>query len=424
MHGAYQEREKMMLTRIGLLLFAILLASCGGKAEPATDAAEGAEKAPKKEVSPAQALIDGAEFTKEGLYKIFKDPKAISETEYEALLLGIDKCDVTEETHILKEACPALVVLRKVHLIKEEDFVLAQGVNRTAIGERLFPTAGGKLKSYLIMNRGSLFGQSADSVKELLNIVKDDKDPVVIGATIRLLSNEMKKPEAAGYIFGHAKHEDAILRREAARAIGNSWSKGVEGAVEAIIELMKDADQKVRGAACAGAGKLADDQVIETITAILDNPEEHKIHSNCVDGLEYMWFQFPFHENLSEAAYNAQVAYFKKTPRSENIPAWNSVGGLRSTSDRTIEAWKKNATYFKPAEYLAVMTEIALDNDANWLGRTSAVDVIAKWGTVKQLEALGKQLDKMEGTHVKHVRDKVASKLKELAEAKAKADAK
>jgi len=411
-----------MLTRIGLLVFAALLAACGGKGEPASEGA--AAKAPKAEEVTPQSLMEKAEFTEEGLTKMFKEPTAITAFEYEALLLGIEKCEVSEDNYDVKASCPALKVVYKIRSAKEEGYVLASGVDRDAIGDRLLRSAGPKVKSYLILIRGSLFGQNADGVKELLDIIKGDKDPIVIAAALRLWANEMKKPDAAAYIFGFAKSEDPILRRLVARAVGNSWSAGVEGAVEAIIALMKDEDQKVRGAACAGAGKLADDQVIETITAILDNPEERKIHSNCVDGLEYMWYQFPFHENLSEAAYKAQVAYFKKTPRTQDIPAWNSVGGLSSISERNIEAWKKNATFFKPAEYLAVMTEIALDNDINWLGRTSAVDVIAKWGTVKQLEALGKQLDKMEGTHVKHVQDKVASKLKELAEAKAKADAK
>ena len=52
------------------------------------------------------------------------------------------------------------------------------------------------------------------------------------------------------------------------------------------------------------------------------------------------------------------------------------------------DAWKAQATYFNEAEWVKLMSEIAADPNANWLGRTPAVKVIAKYGSKADLEKL------------------------------------
>ena len=67
---------------------------------------------------------------------------------------------------------------------------------------------------------------------------------------MRALGNEGGKDAEIGkFLLDAAKNENAVVRRQAAVAIGITWNKTLDGAVDAEIELMKDSDNEVRKAA-------------------------------------------------------------------------------------------------------------------------------------------------------------------------------
>lgn len=91
------------------------------------------------------------------------------------------------------------------------------------------------------------------------------------------------------YLFLHHK---IYYFRKAAIAIGNTWSIGVDGAVERIIEMMQDEDENVAKLACSGAGNLHDDAVVEPIVNILNDPSKASLHGEAVRGLSYIWLNY------------------------------------------------------------------------------------------------------------------------------------
>ena len=235
-----------------------------------------------------------------------------------------------------------------------------------------------QVRGYGISLITTLTGVSEKNIERAKKLIKDEKDEYVIFKAVKALSNSAAKDkEIADFLIANSEHENAKIRTQVAYALGNSWSKGVDGAVDTIIKLMNDKDMSVRKAACSSSGKLADEKVIDPLVEILKNADEADLHSSCIDGLNHLWYDFPFFENTSEKAYNATMDYLKTTPRTDKIPSWSAVGSFRTTSTQdSFKEWKEKATYFNVDDIYNIMVDIIKDENANYLARTSAIDVI------------------------------------------------
>jgi len=219
------------------------------------------------------------------------------------------------------------------------------------------------------------------------------------------LSNEGGKDPVVGkYLLDMAKHENAKIRWGAARGLANSWSKSVEGVADAVITLMNDADMDVRKIACRNAGKLADEKVIEPLVAILNNNADKNLHSDCMDALATLWYDFPFFENTSEKAYNAFINFLKKTPRTEDIPNWSCLSSVSITGN-DYEKWKTKATYFNIKNFCAVCTDIIKDNNANWMLKNAEIKAIALHGTKADLQAIKSVIDNLTCKNANFIQD-------------------
>ena len=196
-------------------------------------------------------------------------------------------------------------------------------------------------------------------------------------------------------------------------ALGNTWSKGVDGAVEAVITLMNDKDLEVRKAACRNAGKLNDDSVIEPLVKILNNADDADVHGSCIEGLVTLWYDYPFFKSTNEKAYNATMDYLKKTPRTDKVPAWTAVGAFKTTSTQpAFTEWKQKATYFKTDDIYNIMVDIIKDGNANYSARTSAIDVIKAHCSKEQFNSLKNIIDALTDSKAKSVKSAYESKAK------------
>ena len=273
-----------------------------------------------------------------------------------------------------------------------DDFTLEDNITDEALDEiksSAYPPLGSyiadliksdapQVRGYVVSQMRSLFGVSDSNLDLAKDLLKNEKDPYVIYKAATALSNELKSDEAIAEFFKKISESDnALIRKAAVQGFANSWSKDVEGATDIVIKMMNDTDKDVRKAACSGAGNLGDEAVIEPLVKILNNPDDYEIHGSCIDGLVDLWYDFPFFEKTSEKAYKATMDYLKKTPRTENVPYWTTVGSFKTTSTQdSFTKWKEKATYFKEDEIYNVMVDIIKDENANWLGRSSAIDVI------------------------------------------------
>ena len=220
-------------------------------------------------------------------------------------------------------------------------------------------------------------GAAEEDVTAVLEALKTEEDPYCLLCAVNGLRNQMKtRAEVADFIFRMADHEHSVIRKAAAVAIGNSWSIGVEGTVEKIITLIGDEDEGVRKSACAYAGKLHDDRVVPALVAVLNDPSQASVHGDAVRGLSYLWLDYPYHAETSEAAYRATLDYYAKTPRDAKVPSWSGIGSFNTVNARKIADWYGKAGYFNADAFFDVMADFIMDPDASSLGKTPAMKAI------------------------------------------------
>ena len=147
---------------------------------------------------------------------------------------------------------------------------------------------------------------------------------------------------------------------------------------------------------------------------MLNNPEDAELHGNGIDSLNKLWYDFPFHENTSEAAYRATMDYFKKTPRTKDVPSWTAVGSLKNKNDSHYEEWRAKATYFNADEFAQIMTDIIKDTNANSFARSGAVENIAAHCSKETFDSLAAVIDGLTDKDAKDIQDKYKSQAEKL----------
>ena len=260
----------------------------------------------------------------------------------------------------------------------------------------------------------SFFGLSDEHKEMVKELVKTETEPAVIKEAIATLGNSGNDPEVGAFLIASAKHEDPRIRETAASWIGSYWNDKMEGAVEAELELMKDENVKVADAAYRNCEDMTDKRILEALKEALNDDEKYELHGSCMDSVIYMWLNYPSHEKYNKEAYKISMDYFKKKPRTKNVPYWIAVSHMDKINEDKFDAWKKKAKYYKPKEIVEVMTEIIKDKNADYLARCCAVDVIAKHGGKKAFKNLKPIIKKLKDEQADSIRDAYKSKEKEF----------
>lgn len=348
--------------------------------------------------------IDYANSTADDLLSKIKDKENVTKDELVWLISTYSnvniKDDFTLEDNITTEALSKISSSNKPNLSEYlEDLLNSDSPQVRGYGISLIP---------------SLTGVTKENLELAKNLIAKEENPYVLYCATKALSNEAKSAKEVGdFLLKMSENDNAKIREASAYALGNSWSKGLDGATEAIIKLMNDEDINVRKAACRSAGKLEDEAVIDPLVKILNDEASADIHGECIDGLVTLWYDYPFFEKTSEKAYNATMDYFRKTPRTEKIPAWTAVGAFKTTSTQaSFTEWKQKATYFNTDELYNIMVDIIKDGNANWLARSAAIDEIKSHCSDEKFKELKGVVDGLT--------DDKASQLKSAYEGKAK----
>ena len=382
--------RKFILTIAIFAAGVCVMVSCGGKGASQANASTNARVANAEAVEVtleddgrAMDLLNSVPFTEEGLVSMVTSPEfeALSEPEYAALFLAYSKVPINQETLELEKN---FVSSAKAKAMKSHKAPATAGAIRDMLIHSEYP----QVRGVAMMQYMSLTGVSDNDIAKILSVLNNEKDLFVIKEGIKALSNEMKKPEVSQFILSKVNHENKNIRRAVALAVGNSWSIGANGVKDAALTLMHDNDKDVRSSILSNVGELGDDSLVPELEKVLNDPSQYKLHGYCLRSLYTMWYNYPKHQNTSKAAYEATMNYLKKTPRSKDIPAWTAIGELQHRNDKGYDEWLSKATYYRSGEFLNVMMDIATDPNANWLGRSQAVKVIAKIGGKGDLERL------------------------------------
>lgn len=373
------------------------LAACGGENT-------GKETETKQETK----KIDYANMTEDDLIKEFiKDEQNITLDEFIDLASTYSYATINNKLELdenITDKAIKKLKENKAKLPAAKEFV-----------EPLLKSDAPQVRGYAFSNIATFFGASDSHKASAKEILKTEKEPYVIKCAVKALGNEGGKDAEIGkFLLDAAKNENAVVRRQAAVALGSTWNNTLNGAVDAEIELMKDSDKEVRKAAYEYAGLLGDDRVVAPISEMLKNEADADLHSSGVRGLVWLWYDYPSHENTSEAAYRATIDYLKTTPGSDKVPAWAAVTSFTNKSEKNYAAWKEKATYFNTDELYEVMLGIAKNENLSRLARGYACKPVAAHCSKEQFEAFGTVVNALTDKDAKFIQDEYQNQSKKL----------
>lgn len=372
---------KKVLLSFAIMAIAATMTACGNKQAQNTESTS--------DDSPAMRLLNSVPFTEEGLISMVTTPEkgTLTPEEYEAMYLAYSKVAIDEKTMELEKNFVAKARNTAFKNRKNPE-------NFKDILKQLMSNASPQVRGQAITaSTGKLFGAKDSEVSNDLSTLMNEKDPYVIKCGVEALSNELKHPEVAKFVLAQLENESPFVRRKVAIAVGNSWSKGVDGVKEAALKLMADKDDNTRKLILSGVGKLGDESFVPELVKVLDDPAQEKFHGDAIRGLSTMWLDYPFHKNTCKAAYDATMNYYKKTPRTNKVPSWAGIAAFSTVAEKEIGAWKAKATYFKPAEFAKVLTDVVNDPEVNWIATAPAAKAIKALCSKADLENLKKTVE-------------------------------
>ena len=375
--------KKFLMTIAIMAVSACMTAACGNKSANTGEASGEAAVESADDNSPAMQLLNSVPFTEEGLKSMIKTPEKepLTPEEFEALYLAYSKVGINEKGQNLESNFVSKVISEVSRGRKRPE-------QTDAIFTKLLKNSSPSVRGVVVQQYGGLFGMSAETASKLVKALSAEKNAFVLKEGIKTLANQLKYDDVKQFVLGQIDNDNKEVRKAIALSVGNIWNKGIDGVNDAAKKLLADGDDDVRGTMLGYVGQLEDESFIPDLVKVLDDPEQGKLHGDAMRSLYTMWYDYPKHKNTSKAAYEATVKYLKTTPRTRDIPAWETIGQLANRNERAYDAWKSQATYYNNAEFVKLMMDIAADPNANWLGRGPAVKVIAKIGTKADLEKL------------------------------------
>ncbi|MBO4927235.1 MAG: HEAT repeat domain-containing protein [Clostridiales bacterium] len=242
----------------------------------------------------------------------------------------------------------------------------------------------------------SVLGADSSSIELALDHIKGETEPMVLCSCISSLATKMSNPDVAAFIFEQSHSDIEQVRYKTVTAIGSSYSQGVDGCVERIMEMMNDEDESVRKVACHLCGKLHDETVIEPLKNFLFSEEESKeLKYACTQGLMLLFYDSPFNEHTSEAAWNVLKEYFSMKPRTTSTQL-GILHDLASKSSKSYDAWCEMASFFDKGEFYDLMVDIIKDADVLYVHRNYAIDAVYAQCSPEQFAALADVVNALE----------------------------
>jgi hypothetical protein len=371
----------------------LLFAGCK-KEEPTPPAADEKKAAPdeKKEGKKDEATDPLSKLAKKIEEKVagaagalVKDGKALTQEEYEKLLLDLAKCSFKETG--IDWSCPEYKAYRESRNRNTAIKDLA-GMSST-LGLKHMKhenpavryTAAGLLRSF--------FGSKPETQDAVIKAAPEEKNPVVLAALIAAVGSSMKQnPKVAELVLKMVDHEAEQVRIESLGWLTSSWGRGVEGAVDKVLEkLQKDPSVKVQRVACENAGKTGDKRLLAIYKKMTQKPEENPdLYSSCMRGLLDMWNPFMSGDvPASVDAYKLTMNRLRDKPRSKNRPPWIIMSNFGRTP-------KGETPWYKQAEVVKALADIALDGNAHWMARTACCRALGELKAQKELTAIKTKL--------------------------------
>jgi hypothetical protein len=403
------------VTRNGLILGLALVGSLAACAEGAKT--EGSGRA-RPSASSSGKVAEAAKKLDQAGKVLSDDRKPLSPEEYETLLVGLGKCDLKGAA--IDPECPERKAWNDART--RANALKDLGGVSGSLGKKHIKHERPAVRIQAAALLGSIFGTDKSGQQTLLEAAKSEKEPAVLVAILETVGHEGKaNPDVGKLLLAMADHEAPMVRKRAVIALGSGWNRGMAGAVEKLSDKIdKDPDIGVREMACLVSGNHGDDRLVAVYERLTQEPtKEPKLYAACMEGLFNSWMNYPLYETTNEKAYRLGLKRLGHTPRSEEVPPWTLMSNfkyLAKEDNRSLQEWKKRASWFKADELLKPLEGVVTDPKASSLARTGALESVVALGatkaTLQRLQAKYKGSKELSDRSVMDALDKAAAAAK------------
>ena len=382
--------KKFLAIFLAILMVATLAACGGGGETPETPDAPDATEAPaadeihgiKKE---AYATIT----TDDLIAKLIKDKTAPTVEEYTALIETIELAELDERFNFADNATnDALIQL------KNDGATLP---NILDCANAVIANDSAKVRAYYYSRLGNAFFDDTTAYYAPIKAkVISETEPIAIAYAFRYLaSNFRSDAEFCDFVLANKDNENFMVRKWFSSAVTFLQPADKTPFVDAVIKLLSDENIDVVTEAALNCGALEDDRLVEPLAKILKDENLADVHDDALTSLIRMWYNYPAHDNYSEAAYKATMDYLKGDYASADLPSWLGLSKMANKGTK-FDAWAAEATYVNNDEIVEAAKNIFEDEAKARLVRTQCISIIGVFGDKADLEALQATIDKVE----------------------------
>ena len=378
---------KKFLALILAILMLFTLAACGGGGEtPETPDAPGASA---DEVHGIKKDAYAALTADDLISKLIKDKAAPTVEEYTALMETIELAELDERFNFADNATNDAFLQ-----LKSDGATLP---NILDCANAIIANDSAKVRAYYYSKLGNVFfDESTAYYAPIKAKVLAETEAIAIAYAFRYLaSNFRSDAEFCNFVLSHKDNENVMVRKWFSSAVTYLQPADKTPFIDAVIKLLGDEDIDVVTEAALNCGTLEDDRLVEPLAKILKDENLADAHDDALTSLIRMWYDYPAHDNYSEAAYKATMDYLKGDYASADLPSWLGLSKM-ATKGTKYDAWAAKATYVNNDEIVEAAKNIFEDEAKAKLVRTQCISIIGVFGDKADLEALQATIDKVE----------------------------
>jgi hypothetical protein len=368
-------------------VLAVVVLACSSGSDPAPTTAKPGETKPATTTDPAAAVgkkLDDIESF------LNDNSKSLTPDLYEKLVLALETCTVSDD-HGIDYKCPALKNLEKARNRNTslKDLVGAS----SSIGKKHIGHTSPAVRLQSARMMGSIFGSNNDTQALILEAAAKEKEPAVLKTMINVVGSRHKGNDGiTELLMKNAEHANEKVRMESLGWFVSSWSEGLPKTFDKVLEhLDKDPSMNVRAYLCGSLFRSYDMRALDKFEKYLnakDTPKE--LFSGCWNGAIGAWTGFPLPDKPQKRAYDLTLKILNTKPRTQDRPPWSGISTLRAAktefkpTDSFGNAWLgKVKDWYKKDKLIAGLESLATDDQANWMARTGALDVMQELGAPK-----------------------------------------
>ena len=382
--------KKFLAIFLAILMVATLAACGGGGETPETPDAPDATEAPAAdEVHGIKKEAYATMTTDDLIAKLIKDKAAPTVEEYAALIETIELAELDERFNFADNATnDALVQL------KNDGATLP---NILDCANAVIANDSAKVRAYYYSRLGNAFFDDTTAYYAPIKTkVISETEPIAIAYAFRYLaSNFRSDAEFCDFVLANKDNENFMVRKWFSSAVTFLQPADKTPFVDAVIKLLSDENIDVVTEAALNCGALEDDRLVEPLAKILKDENLADAHDDALTSLIRMWYNYPAHDNYSEAAYKTTMDYLKGDYASADLPSWLGLSKMANKGTK-FDAWAAEATYVNNDEIVEAAKNIFEDEAKARLVRTQCISIIGVFGDKADLEALQATIDKVE----------------------------